>query len=129
MIFQKSERNDLTEDGKAVLSAFEKIQKAMIDKDINTLYSMTTPDKTFTHMSGKTQTREEYFGEIADGILNYFKYNIRNPAVEINGEYACLTSDTTLTAKVYGISGAWTLHTKAWFRNINGAWIYCNKPE
>ncbi|MBP5718903.1 MAG: nuclear transport factor 2 family protein [Abditibacteriota bacterium] len=131
MMFWKSERGhtELTAEGKAVLSAFEKFQRAMIDKDMDTLYAMVTPDKTFTHMSGKTQTKEEYFGEIADGTLNYFKYEIRNPAVKINGDFACLTSDTTLTAKVYGMSGSWTLRTEAWFQNIGGAWIYCNAPK
>ena len=130
-MFWKSGRNhaELTNDRKAVLSAFEKFQQAMIDKDMNALYASVTPDKTFTHMSGKTQTKEEYFGEIADGALNYFKYEIRNPAVEIDGDFACLTSDTTLTAKVYGMSGAWTLHTEAWFQKIGDAWIYCNAPE
>ena len=129
-MFWKSGRNhaELTNDRKAVLSAFEKFQQAMIDKDMNALYASVTPDKTFTHMSGKTQTKEEYFGEIADGALNYFKYEIRNPAVEIDGDFACLTSDTTLTARVYGMSGAWTLHTEAWFQKIGDAWIYCNAP-
>lgn len=129
-VFWKNGRNhaELTEDEKAVLSAFEKFQQAMIDKDMDALYASVTPDKTFTHMSGKTQTKEEYFGEIADGALNYFKYEIRNPAVEIDGGFACLTSDTTLTAKVYGMSGSWTLHTEAWFQKIGGAWICCNAP-
>ena len=129
-MFWKSGRNhaELTNDRKAVLSAFEKFQQAMIDKDMNALYASVTPDKTFTHMSGKTQTKEEYFGEIADGALNYFKYEIRNPAVEIDGDFACLTSDTTLTARVYGMSGAWTLRTEAWFQKIGDAWIYCNAP-
>ena len=125
----RGNHTELTEDGRAVLSAFEKFQQAMIDKDMDTLYAMVTPDKTFTHMSGKTQTKEEYFGEIADGTLNYFKYVIHNPAVEIEGGFACLTADTTLTARVYGMSGSWTLHTEAWFQNINGAWISCNAPR
>ena len=130
-MFWKSGNADaeLTGDGKAVLSAFEKFQQAMIDKDMDTLYAMVTPDKTFTHMSGKTQSKEEYFGEIEDGTLNYFKYVIHNPAVEVNGDFARLTADTTLTARVYGMSGSWTLHTEAWFQNINGAWVYCNPPK
>ena len=63
VMFWKSERGhtELTAEGKAVLSAFEKFQRAMIDKDMDTLYAMVTPDKTFTHMSGKTQTKEEYY--------------------------------------------------------------------
>ena len=42
----------------AVLESFEAMQQAMIDKDVDTMRKLTTEDKTFTHMSGKTQTRE-----------------------------------------------------------------------
>ena len=48
----------------AVLKAFETMQQAMIDKDIDTLNDLVTADKTFTHMSGKVQTKEQFFGEI-----------------------------------------------------------------
>ena len=46
----------------------------MIDKDIDTLNDLVTADKTFTHMSGKVQTKEQFFGEIEDGTLNYYSY-------------------------------------------------------
>ena len=50
------EDSNMTEES-AVLAAFEKMQQAMIDKDIDTLTSLVTEDKTFTHMSGKVQTK------------------------------------------------------------------------
>ena len=62
----------ITADESAVLETYEKLEQAMIDKDIDTLNALVTEDKTFTHMSGKTQTKEEFFGEIADGTLNYY---------------------------------------------------------
>ena len=129
MFGRKAKHAELTQDAQAVLAAFERIQQAMIDKDLDTLYASVTADKTFTHMSGKTQTKEEFFGEIEDGTLNYFEYRIDNPQVRLNGVYACLTATTTLTARVYGFSGSWPLRTEAWFQNIDGDWIYCNKPN
>ena len=117
--------SNMTEEA-AVLAAFEKMQQAMIDKDIDTLKSLVTEDKTFTHMSGKVQTKEEFFGEIANGTLNYYKYEINNPVVTVNSERAELTADTTLTAKVYGMSGTWTLATHAYFIKVNNSWIQCN---
>ncbi len=117
--------SNMTEEA-AVLAAFEKMQQAMIDKDIDTLKSLVTEDKTFTHMSGKVQTKEEFFGEIADGTLNYYKYEINNPVVTVNADRAELTADTTLTAKVYGMSGTWTLATHAYFIKVNNSWIQCN---
>ena len=129
MFGRKAKQTELTREEQAVLAAFERIQQAMIDKDLDTLYASVTEDKTFTHMSGKTQTKEEFFGEIEDGTLNYFAYKIDNPTVRIDGDYACLTSTTTLTARVYGFSGSWPLRTEAWFQRIDDEWIYCNKPN
>ena len=116
----------MTAEQRAVLAAFERFQQAMIDKDRETLTSLVTADKTFTHMSGKKQTREEFFREIMDGTLNYYRYQIHDPAVTVRGDAAILKARTTLTAKVYGISGSWTLPTEAHFIRQNGAWIQCD---
>ena len=116
----------MTEDERAVLKAFEDMQQAMVDKDVEAMRALTTEGKTFTHMSGKTQTREEFFGEIADGTLNYFGYQIHDPRVTIEGDHATLTGSTTLDARVYGASGLWTLPTNAHFVKQDGRWIQCN---
>ena len=47
----------------AILETYDRFQQAMIDKDIDTLNSLVTEDIVFTHMSGKQQTKEEFFGE------------------------------------------------------------------
>ena len=116
----------MTHEMAEVLAAFEAMQQAMIDKNLDAMRALTTEDKTFTHMSGKTQTREEFFGEIADGTLNYFGFEMHDPHVEIDGDHATLTGLMTLDARVYGMSGSWTLSTNARFVRIEGAWIQCN---
>ena len=110
----------------AVLESFKAMQQAMIDKDVDAMRALTTEDKTFTHMSGKAQTREEFFGEIADGTLNYFGYVVHDPRVTIEGDRATLPGSTTLDARVYGMSGSWTLPTNARFVKVDGRWIQCN---
>ena len=109
-----------------VLAAYEAMQQAMIDKDTDKLDRIVKDGTTFTHMSGKTQTKEEYFGEIADGTLNYYKYKIADCKITVNGDTATLTANVTLTAKVYGMSGSWTLPVNAHFEKINNKWIYTN---
>ena len=109
-----------------VLAAYQAIQQAMIDKDIDTLDRLYQDGTTFTHMSGKVQTKEEFFGEIADGTLNYFAYDIHEPQIAVDGDEAFLTASVTLTAKVYGASGSWTLPVNAHFTKIDGQWIAHN---
>ena len=109
-----------------VLAAYQAIQQAMIDKDIDTLDRLYQDGTAFTHMSGKVQTKEEFFGEIADGTLNYFAYDIHGPRITVDGDEAFLTASVTLTAKVYGASGSWTLPVNAHFTKIDGQWIAHN---
>ena len=114
-----------TEDA-AVLATYEAIQQAMIDKDIETLDRIFLDGTVFTHMSGKQQTKEEFFGEIADGTLNYYAYVINDPQITVSGDEATLTASVTLTAKVYGASGDWTLPVNTRFTKIDGVWYSHN---
>ena len=113
----------------AVLDTYKRFQQAMIDKDMDTLEAIIKDDTIFTHMSGKQQTKAEYLEEIRNGTLNYFRSVVHDPKITVDGETAHLTAVTTLTAKVYGISGSWDLNTNAYFEKIDGEWIYCNSPE
>ncbi len=109
-----------------VLATYKAIQQAMIDKDIEALDRLYQDGTTFTHMSGKVQTKAEFFGEIADGTLNYYAYDIHAPQITIDGDEATLTASVTLTAKVYGMSGSWTLPVNAHFTKTDGQWTAHN---
>ena len=121
----RSQRTDTCAEAD-VLAAYKAIQQAMIDKDIEALDRLYRDGTTFTHMSGKVQTKAEFFGEIADGTLNYFAYDIHDPQITVNGDEATLTASVTLTAKVYGASGSWTLPVNARFTKTDGQWIAHN---
>lgn len=109
-----------------VLAAFQRMQQAMIEKDVETMKSLVTKDKVFTHLSGRVQTGEEFFEDIANGTLNYYQYKIDDPDIRIEGDQALFQADTTLKAKVYGMSGEWTLHTIVHYIKRNGQWIQQN---
>ena len=122
----EQESETMINEEEKVLAVYKSMQQAMIDKDIDKLDRIVKDGTTFTHMSGKTQTKEEYFGEIADGTLNYYRYKIENGKINVSGNIATLSADVTLTAKVYGTSGSWTLPVNAHFEKINNEWIYTN---
>lgn len=114
---------DLTAEEEEVLERFIEFQKAMIEKDSAKLNEIIDDNYTLTHMSGKTQTKQEYIDEIMDGTLNYYESIIDNPKITIqDGTKAILKADVTLDAKVYGIKGRWTLDSVQSMEKINGKW-------
>lgn len=62
--------------------------QAMTDADIETMREIVSEEMTFTHMSGMTQSREEYFADVADGSLNYFTIGIEGPVIKVTRRWA-----------------------------------------
>ena len=65
----------------------------------------------FTHMSGRQQTRDEYFNDISEGNLRYYTIGIENPAININGDYA-----SVLNANAYGARGTYHIDGVHWYK-------------
>ena len=117
------DKGNLNQDQEDVLERFIEFQYAMIEKDLEKLNELLEDNYTLTHMSGKTQTKDEYIGEIMDGTLNYYKSIINNPIIMIKEkDKALLKADVTLDAKVYGMKGTWTLHSEQTMEKINEKW-------
>ena len=113
----------MTTEEKEVYAAYQAINTAMIKKDRAAMERYFDEKLTFTHMSGKKQTREEFIGEIMDGTLNYFKIETKNYSISVDGDTARMKVAHTLKAKVYGISGAWTLTGENTYRKRDGIWV------
>ena len=99
----------LADEEQKVYESYVVINTAMIQKDRAAMERYFDKNLTFTHMSGKKQTREEFIGEIMDGTLNYFKVDTKDYSINVNGDTAHMKVTHTLTAKVYGISDSWTM--------------------
>jgi hypothetical protein len=120
---QRNGKVPMTSGEREVYKAYEAINKAMIKKDRAAMERYFDKDLTFTHMSGKKQTREEFIGEIMDGTLNYFKVDTKDYSINIDGDTAQVKVTHTLTAKVYGISGSWTMSGGNTYKKRDGIWI------
>lgn len=108
-----------------IITRFIEFQQALIDKNEDKLNEIILKDYELVHMSGKTQSKDEFIGEVIDGTLNYYKSEIEEPTILWDDdENASLIADVTLTAKVYGINGKWTLNTVASFVKIDGEWFF-----
>ena len=108
-----------------ILNRFIEFQQALIDKDGDKLNEIILDDYQLVHMSGKTQSKAEFIAEVMDGTLNYYKSEILDPTfLWDDDENVSMIADVTLTAKVYGINGKWTLNTVASFVKIEGEWYF-----
>ena len=122
-IAESPKEKQMTSEEKEVYSAYEAINNAMIEKDRAALELYFDENLTFTHMSGKQQTREEFIGEIMDGTLNYFKVDTKDFSISVNGDTAHMKVTHTLTAKVYGISGSWTMSDENTYKKRDEIWV------
>ena len=114
-----------SDEDRKILDRFVEFQQALIDKDEDKLNSILTEKYELVHMSGKKQTKQEFIAEIMDGTLNYYRSEIIDPTILWDdGERPTLVADVTLTAKVYGINGKWTLDTTVDFEKIDGEWYF-----
>lgn len=122
-----NEINNITGEEEIILNRYKEMQQAMIDKDIDKLNKIVKDGTTFTHMSGKTQKKEEYLEDIRRGSLDYQSYTIEDPKVTIDGNKAILKARVTLTANAYCAQGSYPFNISAYFEKINDEWLYTNK--
>lgn len=108
-----------------ILDRFIEFQQALILKDEDKLNEIILDDYELVHMSGKKQSKDEFISEVMDGTLNYFKSVIEEPTIlQDDEDSATLIADVTLTARVYGLHGKWTLNTVASFQKIDCVWYF-----
>ena len=119
--------SSLTNEENIILNRYKEMQQAMVDKDIDRLNKIVKDGTIFTHMSGKTQTKEEYFEDIRTEALDYQSYTIENPSVSIDGNKAILKARVTLTANAYGAQGSYPFNVSAYFEKVDKEWLYRNK--
>jgi len=120
---QRNGTPPMTTEEKEVYNAYEAINKAMIEKDRAAMELYFDENLTFTHMSGKKQSREEFISEIMDGTLNYFKVDTKDYSISVDGDTAHMKVTHTLKAKVYGISGSWTMSGENTYIKRDGIWV------
>ena len=121
--------SELSAEEQAVLYQQARYCQAMTEADTETMMEITSPDMIFTHMSGRQQTRDEYFADIEDGNLQYFTIDIENPVVNISENYASVSYTSVLNANAYGARGTYRIDGIHWYEKQGENWIACNAPE
>ncbi len=116
----------LNSDEQSVLFRQAQYCQAMCEADIDTLRKIVSEDMTFTHMSGMTQSREEYFSDIAKGRLKYFTIGIADPEINVSGDIASIMFTSVLNANAYGARGTYHMKGTHHYEKRAGVWIAVN---
>ena len=119
--------DSLTDEQMEILLLQAQYCQAMTDADTDTMRELVSEDMTYTHMSGKTQTREEYFADIEKGRLNYYTIGIENPVIEVDGDTATIEYTSVLNANAYGARGTFRMSGIHHYEKRDGSWILVNK--
>ena len=118
--------SSLSQEELSVLYQAARYCEAMTEADTDTMRQIVSEDMTFTHMSGRRQTREEYFADVADGSLRYFSIGMEKPIVQVDGDKATVTYTSVLNADAYGARGTFRIQGTHRYEKRDGAWIAVN---
>lgn len=96
----------------------------MIHKDFDLLVKVISPDATFTHINGKSQTRDEWLHQIKLGRMAYQKNVEKKVTVTqtASEDEAIVILDNLLTARIYGFENTWAIRTTTTVKKMNNDW-------
>jgi ketosteroid isomerase-like protein len=74
---------NMSEDKQKIIEVYQRINDAMVDKDTKTLDNIFDDDYIFLHMSGYQQSKKEWFEQIENEEMKYFKIIAQKTTITI----------------------------------------------
>ena len=113
------------DDRQQISQLYERMYRAMIDKDTAAIAAMLTDDFVLVHMTGVKQDKQQYLSAIADGTLNYYSCHTEQLDISIDGDKATLTGRSRVEAAVYGGGKhTWRLQLHFRLRRSQEGWLF-----
>ena len=109
---------------KELLNNFKAFIQAIISKNKIEMENFLDNSFVLIHMGGNQEPKNHFINDVMEGVLNYYHSKIIEPKIIINNNSAEMNVDINLDAKVYGMKGNWTLHSKNTFIKKNGRWYF-----
>lgn len=112
---------DKAQEISAIQALYQKMFRAMVDKDMKAMVEVHDASFVLIHMTGSRMNRDEYFDAVKDGTLNYYSAEHDDMEVKITGDTATLTAKSRVTAAVYGGGKhTWRLQQNMKLKKIGG---------
>jgi ketosteroid isomerase-like protein len=119
----------MNEQEKEIIAVLQERNDAMIEKDIDTLDRLTDDAIIIRHITGAEQTKQEWFKEILDEKLRYYKIVMENPVIKIQGDTATAKYTSVIEARIYGSHGTWRINSESHFVKRENVWIRVTSPQ
>jgi len=103
----------------AVLKAESAWKEAVLNADRPALEKLVADDLSYTHSSGKTQSKEQFITEATGGALHYKAIDFETALVRQYGNTVVITHPTTITTTETGTSHLYICEVWA---KLQGRW-------
>jgi ketosteroid isomerase-like protein len=116
----------MSEDKQKILTVFNRINDAMVNKDIETLNNILSADYVSVHMTGYRQSKQEWLEQIENEEMKYFRTIPQKTTITIDGNTANLICHTKIDARIYGLRNTWSMKTEMHFIKRGDNWSPVN---
>lgn len=104
-------------------TVIRQLMTGMLTNDLELLRHCLLPTATLTHLTGVTQTREQWLHQIAQGRLTYFNGHEVSIAVQgLDATHAQVMTRYEVDARVNGFRNTWPLAMTYQLVKTDGHW-------
>lgn len=123
--------HDVTQERKSEMSEketlkamYRQINRAMVEKDTDTLSQLLRAETVLVHMTGYSQPVAEWLEQIESEDMKYYSW--KEDAIKdivISGNSASLIGQSQVKARIWGSGpSTWRLQVKMFFERVDGQW-------
>lgn len=119
----------MIDDKRQIQEIYQRINEAMVHKEIETLNHIFEDNHKFVHMSGYKQSKQEWLKQIQSDDMKYFKTMPQKTTITIHDHTATLICDIKIDARIYGTRNTWSMKVKMYFEKRGEQWFPVNASE
>ena len=113
----------MSTDEDQILEANRSLMQALIERDVEALANVLSPDFVAAHITGATQDRADWIEEIEIGRMIYHRLDEEGASASIDGDVATLVTRARVTATIWGSRGTWPLQSTTTYIRRGDRWI------
>lgn len=108
-----------------IIDLYQRYWQFMIKKNEAGLRSLVTEDYSLRHMTGVTQSVDDFLRGLKNGTFNYYSAEHDSTQAYVKGDEAVFIGKSRVVAAVYGGGkNSWRLEERFTLRKENGNWRF-----